>query len=142
MRFDLLKIPLFNNRCVLKNELITIATMKAMNISCAELRDEAAEETRGRGQIRTDSICIRTHTRARTRLCECDCACGLDLHICFGIMNSMHGQLLTTQKLLRVHRLQVASVRLAAPAKSTGNNALLFLLIWFAKMFNIPRSCI
>jgi len=39
-------------------------------------------------------------------------ACGpravLDLHICFGIMNSMHGQLLTTQKLLRAHRLQFA----------------------------------
>ena len=32
-----------------------------------------------------------------------------DLHICFSIMNSMHGQLLTTQKLLRVHRLQAGS---------------------------------
>lgn len=72
-RFDLFKIPLFNNRCIPKNELITIATMKAMNISCAELRDEASEGTRGRGQIRTDSICILARTRARTsvwvRLC-------------------------------------------------------------------------
>jgi len=115
--------------------------MKAMNISCAELRDEAVQGARGRADSHGQYLHSSAYTRAYT-LCECECACELDLHICFGIMNSMHGQLLTTQKLLRVHRLQVASVRLAAPAKSTGNIALLFLLIWFAKMFNIPRSCI
>jgi len=82
--------------------------------------------------------------RARARLCP---RAVLDLHICFGIMNSMHGQLLTTQKLLRAHRLQFAPrVRDTPRARKTDRSAcararaLLFLLIRFAETFNIPPT--
>jgi len=73
LRFDLFKISLFNNQCILKNELITIATMKAMNISCAEFRDEAAQGAWGRadshGQYLHSSAYTSAYTSVWVRVC-------------------------------------------------------------------------
>lgn len=56
----------FNDQYVLKSELITIATMKAMNISCAVLRDEAAQGAWGRADSHGRYLHSSAYTFANT----------------------------------------------------------------------------